>query len=227
MLAVQIGTARPDWPAAVAELRRHGDVAVTELAAGADKSTMDDALSTVDGRRLVVFGSLTGLGAVLVRLLRRDRLADLEVATIVDSPQWTHLAGLPRSAVAAARVAATGVATSRGLVRDDQGGIVLTGAVLRPDRQRRFGVRAYVDDTLLVDARVRELAVRPRTAGVRGVAALGWGRRRVAEGRAVTLSSEPARVRVDGVELANPRRRATFWYDPDCWRLVRADPGRR
>lgn len=221
MLAVQIGTGVAAT-SALAELRRYGDVSLTELPAGADKSTVDSALSTVDGRRLVVVGDLAGLHNVVLRLLRRDRLRSVEVAAIVDSPQWTAMVGLPRDPVAAARRAGTGQPRPLGLVRDDQGGIVLCEAVLRAVAPaRRFGIRAYVEDTRLVDERIRELAVRPVSAGVRASAALGWWRRRTVTGRAVTVGCEPAAVTVDGVLLSNPRRRATFWYDPDCWQLVR------
>jgi hypothetical protein len=221
MLAVRIGTGVAAT-SALAELRRYGDVSLTVLPIGADKSTVDGALSTVDGRRLVVLGDLAGLRTVLLRLLRRDRLRATEVAAIVDSPQWTDMVGLPRDPVAAARLAGTGQPRPLGLVRDDQGGIVLCGAVLRPvPPARRFGIRAYVEDTRLVDERIRELAVRPTDAGVRASAALGWRRHRAVTGRAVTVGCEPAAVTVDGVPLSNPRRRATFWYDPDCWQLVR------
>src|SRR4051812_13498567 len=104
MLAVQIGTGEAA-ATALAELRRHGDVSLVALPPGVDKSTVDSALSTVDGRRLVVLGDLAGLGTVVLRLLRRDRLRTVELAAIVDSPQWTDLVGLPRDPIAAARLA--------------------------------------------------------------------------------------------------------------------------
>jgi hypothetical protein len=220
MLAVQIGTA---GTGALAELRRYNAVSVARLDPAAGRSTVDDLLSTVDGRRLVVLADLAGLSRIVLRLLRRGLLPSTEVAAIVDSPQWTRLVGLPRGSRAVA-VAATGVAAPLGLVRDDQGGIVLAGVTMRPATGRRFGMRAYVEDTELVNAQVRDLVVRPSAAGLRATAGLGSWRHRAEVGRAVTLSCEPATVVVDGVELPNPRRRATFWYDPDCWRLVRPAP---
>jgi hypothetical protein len=181
---------------------------------------VDDIWSTVDGRRLVVLADLAGFSRVLVRLLRRNLLASTDVAAIVDSPQWMKMAGLPRGRRAAV-VAATGAAAPLGLIRDDQGGLVLAGVRMRAATGRRFGVRAYVDDAELVNAPVRGLTVRPAGTGLRAVAGPGRWRRRAADGRAVTVSCEPARVVIDGVELPNPRRRDTFWHDPDCWRLVR------
>jgi hypothetical protein len=192
-----------------------------QLDADADKSTVDEVLSTVDGRRLVVVGDLPALSRILVRLLRRGLLGTTAVAAIVDSPEWTHAVGLPSDWRDQARVAASGAPRRMGLVRDDQGGIVLAKVEMWPDEARRFGIRAYVEDTLLVDDPVRAITVNPTPTGLRAEADFGFGRRRrVVDGRAVTMSCQPARVRIDGVPLSNPRRRATFWYDPDCWQLV-------
>jgi hypothetical protein len=223
MVAVQIGTGGPGTRAALAELRQHGAADPHLLPADADKSTVDDLLSTLDDhqRIVVIAGDLAGLSRLVLRMLRRGLLGRHEVAAIVDSPQWTDLVRLPRGPAAQALVAATGSAEPLGLVRDDQGGIVLAGAEMWPDEARRFGVRAYVEDVLLVDERVRAITVRPAGTGLRAAAEVGLGRHRVVHGRAVTLSCEPARVRIDGVPLPNPRRRATFWYHPDCWQLVR------
>lgn len=226
MVAVQIGTAGPE---VLAELGRYGEVRPHLLPADADKSTVDEVLSTVDSLRLVVIGDLPAFSRIVVRLLRRGLLGTTDVAAIVDSPQWTSSVGLPLGWRDQVAVAAGGAARALGLVRDDQGGIVLDVAEMWPDEARRFGVRAYVEDTLLVDEPVRAITVRPTATGLRAVADRGWGRRPAVAGRAVTMSCQPARVRLDGVPLPNVRRRATFWYDPDCWRLVRgdADPDQR
>ena len=76
-------------------------------------------------RRLVVAGTDADLAAVLVRLLRRDRL-DVELAYIPADHRSAaaRLWGLPRGP-AAVELARTGVARPAPLVRDDTGGVLV------------------------------------------------------------------------------------------------------
>jgi hypothetical protein len=220
MLAVQVGVADGRAATVLAVLREHGTVQAAT--AGADRSEVDTLLSTVDGRRLVVLGDLPGLNRIVLRLLRRDLLASTEIAAVVDSPQWTRAVGLPADPVAAARVAATGTPAPLGLIREDQGGIVLHSATLRPWTGRTLGVRAYVEDAELVNAPVRALTVTPDADDLAAAVSLPWPRRgRTLRGRAVTVSCAEALLTVDGADLPNPRRRATWWFEPARWRLVR------
>ena len=222
LLAVRIGPPDARTEAVLGALRGHGAVELASVPAGADPSTVDQVLSAVHGRRLVVVADLPGLNRIVLRLLRRSLLAAVPVGAVVDSPQWTQAVGLPADPVAAARVAATGTPTALRLVRDDQGGIVLHAARLRPWTGRRFGVRGYVEDTELVNAPVRELAVAPDRDAVRATVRPGGLRRaRTVRGRAVTLSCQDARLTVDGTDLPNPRRRVTWWLDDGRWLLVR------
>ena len=202
-------------------LRAHGPAELVTVPAGASRSTVDEVLSTVDGRRLVVIADLAGLSMVVLRLLRRSLLGSVNVGAVVDSPQWTRAVGLPADPVAAARVAATGAPAGLRLARDDQGGILLHAATLRPWTGRRFGVRGYVEDAELVNAPVRAISVGPDGDALRAVARPGIPHRaRALRGRAVTLSCQDARLTVDGTDLPNPRRRATWWLDEARWLLV-------
>ena len=76
-------------------------------------------------RRLVVAGTDADLAAVLVRLLRRDRL-DVELAYVPADRRSAaaRLWGLPHGA-AAVELAREGVARPAPLVRDDAGGVLV------------------------------------------------------------------------------------------------------
>jgi len=222
ILAVLVGAPDARTEAAVRVLRGYGTVELATVPDGPDKSTVDPVLSTVEGRRLVVLADLPGLNRVVLRLLRRSLLDTTPVGAVVGSPQWTRTVGLPADPAAAARVAATGTPVELGLVHDDQGGIVLHAATLRPWSGGRFGVRGYVEDAELVNDRVRELAVIPDGDALRATARRGHLRTTTTlRGRAVTVSCEGARLTVDGAELANLRRRTTWWHETARWRLIR------
>jgi DNA-binding IclR family transcriptional regulator len=99
---------------------------------------------------------------------------------------------------------------------------------------RRLGLRAYVDDARLADGDIVGLTVL-RTGGgairaeVRPGRRRWWpasppGRRRAAhraaDGRAVQVSCDEARLTVDGRARPRPVTRHTWWVEPDGWLLV-------
>ena len=213
-----VGTA--DDPATTA-LAEHGDVRTAPAGPDATAAELDAVLSTMDARRLVVAGDLAWLNKVVGRLARRGLLADTPVGAIVTDPEWTVAMGLPADPAAAARVAATGTPTPRGLIRDDHGGVVLGRAELSPWAGGTFGVRAYVDDTELVNEPVTRLRVTPGDGqlGAR-VERRGLRRGRGLTGRALTVSCAQARLVVDGAASNRPQIRRTWWYEPDRWRLI-------
>jgi hypothetical protein len=225
VLAVQVGAPHARRGAALDALRGHGRVEFAAVPAGADRSTVDALLAGAGARRLVVIGDLAGLNLVVLRLLRRGLLDAVPVGAVVDSPQWTRTVGLPGGAAAAARVAATGAPAGLRLLRDDQGGIVLHRATLRPWHGRRLGVRGYVEDAELVNAPVRAVAVGPDAGALRATVRPGLLRpARTMRGRAVTLSCQDARLTVDGAGTPSPRRRVTWWLDDARWQLIRPVP---
>ncbi len=90
------------------------------------RADLDPVLRELTARRLVVAGTDADLAAVLVRLLRRERL-DVEVAYLPRGRSAAARAwGLPRDAEA---LALDGVAAPVPLVRDDSGGVLVGRAV--------------------------------------------------------------------------------------------------
>ena len=183
-------------------------------------------------RRLVVAGTDADLAAVLVRLLRRDRL-DVELAYVPADHRSAaaRLWGLPRGP-AAVELARTGVARPAPLVRDDTGGVLVgrgeirgaTGSVHGEAVLRRAAGAARVGAAAGGDAPGGGGAVarrdrRARSPGL-AVRASRWGAlpdgrprpvppaaragRGAAVGRAVQVGCLPATVVHDGV--AHPGR---------------------
>lgn len=182
-----------------------------ELPARPDRVELDPVLDRVDPRRVVVSGTDADLAAVLVRLLRTERL-HVEIAYLPPGPTpATRAWGLPHGRAAAA-LAVTGTAAPVPLVRDDAGGVL----VGRGEVDGLTG-ECYCDETLVLRGTGPRLVVVPgrdgiavragrrapdgRTRPVPPMAAAGRGS---ALGRAVQVGGESFAVTVDGV--AHPRR---------------------
>jgi len=203
-----------------------------------------DALAA-GARRVVVVGDDADLAAVLVRLLRDERL-DVELAYVPAAPTAaTRVWGLPHGALAAT-LALTGVAACSVLVRDDNGGVLVGGGTLRGVEGVPLRGEAYADDTLVFSGEVSELRVRPAPAGpgvqvvAVGVPRLRRLRRRLRSGgipggaargsevaagavaaRAVQLGSTGCEVVRDGVRLEQAVTRWALYRHTDDWLLVR------
>lgn len=187
-----------------------------------------DPLLTERTDRVVVHGTDADLAAVVLRLLRKNRIADLAVGyvPVTDSPVarlWGLRAGdFERAFTAAARPAA--------LIRDDSGGVLLGDGVIEP-----ITGQVYCDDQRILDGSALSLRVRPDPAATPlaeptadpmnanldpatdGVLVTTVTRglfrkhRAAARGRALQASFRPATVRHDGSEF--PRRvRKWVWY---------------
>ena len=111
-------------------------------------------------RRLVVAGTDADLAAVLVRLLRRDRL-DVELAYVPADRRSAaaRLWGLPHGA-AAVELAREGVARPAPLVRDDAGGVLVGRGEIRGTAGSVHG-EAYCDGVLALRGSARRLVVTP------------------------------------------------------------------
>ena len=109
-------------------------------------------------RRIVVAGSDADLAAVLVRLLRRDRL-DVELAYVPSDRRSAaaRLWGLPHGA-AAVELAREGVARPAPLVRDDAGGVLVGRGEIRGTAGSVHG-EAYCDGVLALRGSARRLVV--------------------------------------------------------------------
>jgi hypothetical protein len=192
-----------------------------------ERTDLDPVLGELDPRRVIVSGSDADLAAVLVRLLRRDRL-DVEVAYL---PRGRSVAarvwGLPRDAVG---LALDGIAGPVPLVRDDSGGVLVGEASVRNLRGE-----CYCDETLVLRGLGQRLRVRPTRDGI-AVRASRTGRppdgrtsavpprapsgRGSAVGRAVQLGGGPFTPVLDGVPHPRPVTRWAWYRHTTDWLLV-------
>lgn len=200
------------------------------LPARPGRADLDPLLAGRRPHRLIVAGTDADLAAVLLRLLRTDRL-DVEVAFLAPRRSAAAAAwGLPAGRAGRA-LALTGAAAPAPLVRDDNGGVLVGRGEFR-------GLRGecYCDETLVLRGAAPWLVVTPGPDGV----AVRAGRTRRAPrgevrpvprgaragrgsafGRAVQVGCEPATVVLDGVEHPRPVRRWAWYRHTSDWRLVR------
>lgn len=177
------------------------------------------------GGRLVVAGDDAAIAAVLVRLLRRERL-DVEVA-LLPTPGSAVAAvwGLPTDPAAAVDLARDGRAGPAPLVRDDHGGLVagrhttgpVHGEIYCGEHRVLRGDAAHVAVTPDPAGGVRVTVTGPRRLG-----GLRPGRVTEHAGRAVQLGCRPpVTVERDGVPGDRPVTRRSWYRHTDDWRLVR------
>lgn len=194
------------------------------------KDELDPVLAEHAPRRVLVAGSDADLAAVLLRLLRTERL-DIEVGYLPAGGSPAARAwGLPTGA-AAVEPALHGVATPVPLVRDDGGGVLVGRGEVR-----ELTGECYCDETLVLRGRARRLVVVPRPDGI-AVRAGFTGRdpdgglrpvppraprgRGSALGRAVQVGGRPFTVVADGVTHPRPLPRRTWYRHTEDWLLVR------
>ncbi len=220
------------------QLRNHGSprgadltlVPTVALPARPGRDVLDPVLTAHAPRRVLVSGTDADLAAVLLRLLRTERL-DVEVAYLPTSrTPAAEVWGLP-SGPAAATLALGGTVTPVPLVRDDAGGVLVGRGEVRDVRGE-----CYCDDVLVLRGTARRLVVAPGPGGISVRA--GWGGRLPdgrlravpagaprgrgsAVGRAVQVGCEPATVVCDGVEHPRPVPRWSWYRHPVDWLLVR------
>ena len=173
------------------------------------KSDLDPLLATGPDR-VVVLGSDASLAAVVLRLLRTERLADLPVGFVPvahGDSTVARLWNLPADRDQAVELAMSGAARGLPLVRDDSGGVLLGRGTVGP-----VDGEAYCDDQLALRGRVSVIEVTPDPAGVAGRVVRGaWRRSAVFRGRAFQIGCEPTTVVHDGIAHPRPVTRWT-WY---------------
>jgi hypothetical protein len=142
----------------------------------------------LDHDRIAVLGTDADFAAVVLRLLRKEKLGSVALARRVSA-----LAG--------------GTPEPTTLVRDDNGGVLVgEGTLTDVD-----GV-VYGDSTKLLDGRARRITVRPDPAGVAVTVRRGrFGRAHRSTARAVQFGVHPTKPFSDGVE--HPREVERWaWY---------------
>lgn len=192
------------------------------------KSDVDAVLARIgvgegDGADLIVAGDDADLAAVVVRLLRTDRLARTTVGYLpargsVAAKLW----GIPTEWSAAYRLATTGTARPVPLIRDDKGGVLLGRGTFAPVS----GV-GYCDDDVVLRGYARRLDVQPDLDGGPGLVIavrLGRLRRRMTTtwGRAFQLGCDPAFPVLDGARRERPVDKWTWYRHTEDLRVVRA-----
>jgi hypothetical protein len=184
----------------------------------------DTLLAPIEGAEaLVVRGPVHALSAVLGRLLKAGRTAEVPVA-------WEP--ATDRDSVGLARSLGIGTGKPRDLtlVRDDHGGVLLHHGRLeasgdgRRSLSRRLGLQAYHDDIKVADGEITRIDVRPEWQAVDTITVtvmtVPLRPTRQTTGRALQVASDPARIVRDGVPYPRPVTRWT-WYADDRvrWRL--------
>jgi hypothetical protein len=176
-----------------------------------------------DADALVVRGPVHALSAVLARLLKSGRTAQVPVA-------WEP--GSDRDSLGLARDLGIGTGEPRDLtlVRDDHGGVLLHHGRLeaageaRRALSRRLGLQAHHDDIKVADGEITRIDVRPEWTAVDTIAVtvmtLPLRPTRQTTGRALQVACDPARIVRDGVPYPRDVTRWT-WYADDRvrWRL--------
>lgn len=178
-----------------------------EIPATPGKNDVDPLLKSDDVDRVVVHGTDADLAAVVLRLMRTERVDELMVGFVpVDrkQSQVAQLWGLPVDGV---DLALTGRDRALPLVRDDNGGVLLGLGVIAP----AVGT-VYCDDAVALRGDASRIEVTPGPAGV--VVKVVRGRFRkpaVFEGRAVQFGIDGTHPVRDGVEYPRAVTRWT-WY---------------
>lgn len=198
-------------------------VRVHDVPARPGKDAVDPLLADIDpvDDRLVVIGEDADLAAVVLRLLRTDRLAAVPVGFVpaAAGSEVVVTWGLPDGPADALAVALDAEPDRVPLVRDDAGGVLVGMGTIGPLR----GV-AYVDDTQVLRGPAKVLRVVPTEGGLEvTVSHRGLFNRaeRTTTGRAMELGCLPTRLVRDGVPHDRPIKRWNWYRHTEDLRLVR------
>jgi hypothetical protein len=188
------------------------------------KAHVDGIVSDLGDRRLVVAGTDADLNAVVVRLLRTERVADVPLAYVPSSPdsEVAALWGLPTDTGRALDLALGGDPDKVPFLRDDTGGVLVGLGVISPVR----GV-GYCDDDNVLRGQATRLEVTPDPHGGAGLVVRVINKRlfgqKVKEtaGRAFQLGCLPTAVTSDGFSHPRQMNKWTWYRHTEDLRLVR------
>lgn len=192
-----------------------------EVPARPGRATLDPLLAELAGRRLLVCGTDADLAAVVLRLLRTDRLGRTEVGFVCPGGSvFSELWSLPADPSAAVTLAVRGSAAGVPVLRDDSGGVLLGRGVLAPVD----GV-AYCDDVNVLRGKAASLTVEPvEPDGLRVRVSrrkLFGERASTTTGRALQIGCAPVHPVHDGVRHTRPVQRWTWYRHTEDLALVR------
>jgi hypothetical protein len=181
---------------------------VVETPATPGRSDVDPLVKDESIDRLVVHGTDADLAAVVLRLMRLERL-DVPVG-FVPLGRGSAVARLWELPAAPIEVALTGGVRRLPLIRDDAGGVLLGLGVLAPARGT-----VYCDDQLALRGAAERIEVAPDPDGELTVRVVRRGflrnRTETFAGRAVQFGVDPVAPTRDGVAYPRPMERWT-WY---------------
>lgn len=199
---------------------------------GTERQELDGVLDGVTGDRLVLTADVTGLNAVLVRLIRREQVADTPIGWVPDvdraSRELSARLGLPARPTLAADMATGDEIREVRLVRDDHGGLLLhRGRLTGWAGAASFGAQSYHDDVLAANGSVRRIEVSPDYRVDCGLVAVVVPPRRLrramtSTGRSLQTACDEALSTVDGLPFPRPVTRWTWYADPRQHWLLRA-----
>jgi hypothetical protein len=164
--------------------------------------------------RVIVAGTDADLAAVVLRMLRAERL-DVAVGFVPSGRSVVaRLWGLPADAL---ELAVDGEPSPFPLVRDDSGGVLVGRGTIGPVHGE-----AYCDDQLALRGKARRIEVTPDPAGGVTGRVLRIGRRGAEfHGRAFQTGCHPTTVTHDGITHPRPVPRWTWYRHTEDLRAVR------
>ncbi|HEY2699965.1 MAG TPA: hypothetical protein VGJ45_31215 [Pseudonocardiaceae bacterium] len=195
-------------------------IVMRRLPARPGKDDIDPILDELDGRRLVVAGTDADLAAVVLRLLRTERVTSVDIGYLPSSTDsvTARIWQLPTSHNKALDVALSAPIREVPLVRDDNGGVLVGAGTIAA-----FDGVAYCDDTRVLSGRAKLLLVTPDPDGVRVTVRRNGLLRRAGPavtGRACQLGGELPEIRSDGVPHGRPMPRWTWYRHTEDLRLA-------
>lgn len=202
-----------DW----AKLASSTGSARHEIPATPGRTDVDPLLKGEDFDRVVVHGTDADLAAVVLRLMRIERVTEVPVGYVPIDRAASAVARLWDLPADTVEVALTGSDRPFPLVRDDAGGVLLGLGVLSKVRGT-----VYCDDTVALRGAAPRIEVTPGPAGVEVRVVRGRLRRpAVYSGRAVQFGIDAAIPVRDGVAYARPMTRWTWYRHTEDLRSVR------
>lgn len=204
------------WP----KLASASESEVREIPATPGRSDIDPLIKALTSGYVVVHGSDADLAAVVLRLLRLERL-DLPVGyvpTAANSPV-SRVWGLPPDRVGAVLEGSVGTVP---LIRDDAGGVLLGLGVLAPAHGT-----VYCDDEVPLRGVAERVEVVPDPLGGPGLSvtvvrkSLLRRRSSTLTGRAAQFGGDPVVPVRDGVAYPRPMRRWTWYRHTEDLRVLR------
>jgi hypothetical protein len=222
MGATVLACGRADGVLTSVVLSDRPDVTVHRVPAQPGRTDVDHLLDQVgeDTDRLVVVGEDADLAAVVLRVLRTNRLAHTSVgfAPLSVNSAAAEVWGLPRNGDRALEFALTAEPRRVPLVRDGNGGVLIGRGRIGPLR----GV-AYCDETMVLRGPARSIQVAPHVTGIQVTVTHARMLRSLADTvrcRAFELGCLPTVVVSDGVPHDRPVHRWHWYRHTEDLRLV-------